>query len=168
VPPSDDLHLGDPDIGHVHLLAGFGPGGQFVRAANRAGEVHQVDVPENGRGARFVASLGVQRCVEYGGQVISGSIGRDGARHDRGRRQDQASYGEPDRVGGLRRRVERRRITGHEPVACRDRPAARFQVPPQGQVRATRSAGEPVVRADDGCCRPGHLFDGLCCRWIGP
>jgi hypothetical protein len=64
VTPSGDLQLGGPDIGHLHLLAGFGPGGQFVRAANRAGEVHQVDVPDNGLGSRFVASLGVQRCVE--------------------------------------------------------------------------------------------------------
>jgi hypothetical protein len=72
--PSDDLHFGDPDIGHLHLLAGFGPGGQFIRGVDGAGEVPQVDVPENGGGSRFVASLGVQRRVEYGGQVISGSI----------------------------------------------------------------------------------------------
>jgi hypothetical protein len=25
-----------------------------------------------------------------------------------------------------------------------------------------------VVGAHDGRCRPGHLFDGLCGRWIGP
>jgi hypothetical protein len=45
----------------------------------------------------------MQRRVEHGGQVISGSISRDGTRHDRDRRQDQASYREPDRTGGLRR-----------------------------------------------------------------
>jgi hypothetical protein len=50
-----------------------------------------------------VASLGVQGRAEYDGQVISGSISRDGTRHDRDRRQDQASYREPDRAGGLRR-----------------------------------------------------------------
>jgi hypothetical protein len=44
----------------------------------------------------------------------------------------------------------------------------RFQAPPQGQVRAARSTGQPVVRADDGRCRPGNLFDGLYCQRIGP
>ena len=121
-----------------------------------------------GGGSRFGASLGAQRGIEPGGQVIGGSISRDGPRHDRDRRQDQASDREPDRAGGLRRRTQRRRVAGHEPVACRDRPAAPLQVPPHGQVRATRGTGQPVVRADHGRGGPGRLVDGAGGPRIGP